>query len=127
MRTVLQGRSCVQCCQHTHTHTHSSEQCFYAFAICLIFLFQWLISYSYQILKQLCIFIHPLLIHTHCFTLHIWRLDVLHIYCLIGVYCLNHPFCIAYSCVLNTVSLRVWIYSRISDSFIVRSNASGIS
>jgi len=111
-----------------HTHTHSSEQCFYTFAICPIFLFQWLVSCSHSPNFETALHFHPSSTYTRTLV-HVtyMALRCFAHYCLIGVYCLNCPFCIAYSCVLNTASLRVWSYSRSSDSFIVRSNPSVIS
>ena len=112
---------------HTHTHTVLSIVFMHLPSVQSFYFNGSFPADTHQILKLLCVFIRPLLIHAHYFMLHIWRWDVLHIYCLIGVYCLNCPFCIAYSCVLNTASLRVWCKLRFSDSFVVRSNPSIIS
>jgi len=50
---------------HTHTHTQSSEQCFYAFAICPVFLFQCLISYSYSPNFETALHFYPAITYTH--------------------------------------------------------------
>lgn len=116
-------------CSVLWTHTHSSEQYFYAFAVCPDFLFKWLVSYSYSPNFETALHFYPSITYTHTLFhvtyMALW--DVLNICCLIGVYCLNRPFCIAYSCVLNTASQHVCSYSRNLDSFIVRLNPSVIS
>lgn len=124
---MLQVGSCVQCCQHTHTQ-------FWAIFLCICHVSDLFISVAHfvQLLTKFwnCFtFLSILYLYTHLL-FHITYValwNFLHIDCLIGVYCLNRPFCIPYSCVLNTASLRVWSYSRISDSFVVRSNPSVIS
>jgi hypothetical protein len=115
-------------CSALTAHTHRVEQCFYAFAICSICLFKRLVPYSYSTKFWNCCAFLPItytytLFHVTCLAL--W--DVLHIYCIIWVYGLNRPFCIACSCVINTASQHVWGYSRNSDLFVVRLNPSVIS
>jgi len=47
MRTVLQGGSYVQCCQHTHTHIHTVLNNVFMHLPSVQSLFQWLISCSH--------------------------------------------------------------------------------